>query len=287
MIMNDVVSINGELFPLIEAKIPLLDRGLLYGDGIFEGVRFYDKKPLLHIPHFERFCKSAEYIRLSPPSLESYNHEIKKTIEASGYADGYLRIILTRGVGKMGITPTGYGKPNFYVIVTNIALYDKSLYENGIELVVSKSRRIHKDSFSGQVKSLAYLPNIICLWEALESGATEALMLDCDGYVSEASVANIFALMGNTLLTPSLEANCLEGVTRNQIIKLSSKLGFNVEEKLFKLDELLEADEVFLTGTGAGVVPVASINGTKFKIDRSKKIREVYESSIKDNCQAL
>lgn len=286
--MEGVVCINGEISSLETATVPILERGLLYGDGVFEGIRFIKKKILFHQEHLERFYRSAEVVKIALPARELYEKWIRATVAASAMENGYLRVVGTRGAGEMGITPKPHYKPNLYIIATTIQLYSEELYQSGIRVIVAKTKKIPHASFDCSVKSLNYLPNIMALREALDAGAAEALMTDERGIVSEATVENVFGIRGKELFTPSFDTNCLHGVTRGAIIAIARELGFSVTEGHFTPDDFKKADEVFLTGTGAGMVPVSQIDDTTIGSGsigpKTRELRTTYESRIESFC---
>jgi branched-chain amino acid aminotransferase len=281
---REIVSINGEIFDLQEGKVSVLDHCFLYGDGIFEGIRFIDGKILLYKEHVRRLYFSSEIVRLKIiPQLE-FEKQLFAAIKASNLKSGYVRVIITRGIGALDINPAKCKDSKIIIIVANLKLYPEELYDNGLKVIVSRVNKIPYRSFDCRVKSCNYLNNIMATWEFIDRGASEAIQTDEQGIVSEATVDNIFGITNGSLFTPSIETNCLEGITREKIIEIAKDIKIQVEEGSYTVRKFLLADEVFLTGTGAGVIPVTQIEhriiGTG-KIGKfTKKLRDEYEKRI-------
>ena len=285
---KEIASINGEIFELSNAKISVLDHCFLYGDGIFEGIRLIKRKILFHKEHIERLYGSASVIRMPMIAKEEYEKQLFEAVKASSIETGYIRVVVTRGIGDLGINPAKCSGSKVVIIVANLQLYPEELYENGIKLITARTRKIPYASFNCRIKSCNYLNNIMATWEYLDRNANEAIMTDENGIVSEATVDNIFGIKGNTLFTPSLNTNCLEGITRQKVIEIAKGNGFEIEEGLFSPHDFMIADEVFLTGTGAGIIPVSQIEQMKIgsgKIgEKTRKLRHEYESRIEEFC---
>lgn len=280
---REIVSINGEINDLKDGKISVLDHCFLYGDGVFEGIRFNNGKVLFHREHMQRLYASAEVIRLPMISEQEYESLLFKAIIASGLNSGYVRVIVTRGVGALDINPQKCTNSKLVIIVANLKLYPEEFYEKGLKVIVAKTTKIPYTSFDCRVKSCNYLNNVMATWEYLDSGASEAIQTDEKGIVSEATVDNIFGIRDNTLFTPGTETNCLEGITRAKIMKIASQQEMRVEQGRYTPHDFMFADEVFLTGTGAGVIPVTQIEhkiiGNGLIGERTRKLREVYEAN--------
>jgi branched-chain amino acid aminotransferase len=255
------IWIDGKMLPEEEAKIGVLDHGLLYGDGCFEGIRVYNGRIFKLQSHLERMWQSAERIRLDLP----FTHEIiaaavRETVEVNGIVDGYVRLVFTRGVGTLGLHPFLCPKPTVFVIADTIKLYPAELYTDGMKIIVAERPRIPRECLDPQIKSLNYLNNILAKIEAIDAGVLEALMLNIDGWVSECTGDNIFIVKDGHLATPPVDAGILDGITRRFVMnELCPALGLPVEERMMRLEEVLEADEVFLTGTAAEVIGVSQV----------------------------
>ncbi|HAW96712.1 MAG TPA: branched-chain-amino-acid transaminase [Phycisphaerales bacterium] len=255
------IWIDGKLLPEEEAKIGVLDHGLLYGDGCFEGIRVYNGRIFKLQSHLERMWQSAERIRLDLP----FTHEViadavRETVEVNGVTNGYVRLVFTRGVGTLGLHPFLCPKPSVFVIADTIKLYPPELYEEGMKIIVADRPRIPRECLDPQIKSLNYLNNILAKIEAIDAGVLEALMLNIDGWVSECTGDNIFVVKDGRLSTPPVDAGILDGITRRFVMnELCPALGLPIEERMMRLEEVLDADEVFLTGTAAEVIGVSRV----------------------------
>ncbi|MBN2581758.1 MAG: branched-chain-amino-acid transaminase [Planctomycetes bacterium] len=261
--MERVVYINGELLPKSQAKVSVYDHGLLYGDGVFEGIRIYNRKAFRLEAHTRRLFESAHAIRLEMPwTPEEVNRAINETIAAnSELVDGYIRVVVTRGIGALGISPTSCRDPQLIVIVDTIALYGEELYEHGLRLVTSSVMRNHPNALSPRIKSLNYLNNIMAKIEAVDAGTPEAMMLNHLGLVSEATGDNIFIVRSGEVLTPPVAAGILEGITRDEVIDICRCQGKPCREIDLTRYDVYTASECFLTGTAAEVIAVVQVDG--------------------------
>ncbi len=259
--MEPKVYIDGRLYPKSEAKISVFDHGLLYGDGVFEGLRVYSGRIFRFRQHMDRLFESARCLRLELP-LERAELEraVEDTVRANGVRDAYIRLVVTRGAGDLGIDPRKCGQSTLIIIVDKITVYDEELYAQGIPIITSSTRRIRPDMLDQRAKSLNYLNSIMAKMEANIAGVGEALMLDCNGNVAECSVDNIFIVKDGKLLTPGLEFPILAGVTRAVVLELAPKLEIPAVECTLTLHDVYCADECFLTGTGAELMPVISVD---------------------------
>jgi branched-chain amino acid aminotransferase len=238
--MSTRVWINGQLFDKYDAKISVYDHGLLYGDGVFEGIRIYAGKVFKHREHIERLFESAKSIALTIPlTPEQVFRAVEDTVGANNKVEGYIRLIVTRGPGSLGLDPRKC-EPNIIVIVDDISLYPKELYENGLEIITSSYTRNHPNAVNPRVKSLNYLNNILAKIEAIRANCLEAIMLNHKGEVAECTGDNLFIVKGGILKTPPNDAGILEGLTRHDVYV---------------------ADELFLTGTAAEVIAVTKVDG--------------------------
>jgi branched-chain amino acid aminotransferase len=255
------VYINGTLYDKEEAKISVFDHGLLYGDGVFEGIRSYGGKVFRLRQHLERLWQSAKAIALNiPMTQEQLADAIYQTLRANQIDDGYIRLIVTRGVGTLGLDPNRCSQPQVIIITDYISLYPRQYYEDGLEIITASTIRNHPAALSPRIKSLNYLNNILAKIEGLQAGCIEALMLNSKGEVAECTGDNIFLVFRGRLLTPSIEAGILEGITRNAVIELARKHGIPVSECPLTKHDVYIADECFLTGTAAEVVPVVKVD---------------------------
>lgn len=254
---------NGQLVEKEKATVSVYDHGFLYGDGIFEGIRMYNGNVFRLQEHLERLYDSARSILLHIPyTISELEEIIVETLQKNELHDtAYIRLVVSRGVGDLGLDPSKCVNPNLIVIAEQLALFPKELYDVGINMVTVPTRRNRPDILSPKVKSLNYLNNIMVKAEANLAGADEALTLNTEGYVAEGSGQNIFIVKGNKILTPPSYVGALEGITRNAIIDLAKQLGYDVREEPFTRHDVYVADEVFLTGTAAEVIPVVSLDG--------------------------
>jgi len=257
-----VVYIDGQLLEKEQAKISVYDHGLLYGDGIFEGIRVYGGKVFLHKEHTDRLYESARAIRLEIPlSKAEMMAAVEKTVAANGVVDGYVRSVVTRGAGALGLDIRRTSHPQVIVIADTIKMYPQEYYDNGLRLVTASTIRNHPQALSPRIKSLNYLNNIMAKIEGTDQGCEETLMLNHKGEVSECTGDNIFIVYKGVLKTPSPEQGILEGLTRNAVIKLARDAGVPVWEGPFVRHDIYIADECFLTGTAAEVIAVTSLDG--------------------------
>ncbi len=256
------VWINGELFNKAEAKISVFDHGLLYGDGVFEGIRVYSGKVFRLREHIERLYESARHILLEIPlSREQMAQAVLDTVKANAKNDGYIRLVITRGSGSLGLDPHKCSNPQVIVIVDDISLYPAEFYEKGLRIITASIIRNHPNALNPRIKSLNYLNNILAKIEADRAGCHEAIMLNHNGEIAECTGDNIFLVKHGVLRTPHLVAGILEGVTRNTVIELARAAKITVQEMALTRHDVYSADECFLTGTGAEIAPVAECDG--------------------------
>ena len=255
------IYLDGKLVPEAEATVSVFDHGLLYGDGVFEGIRTYNGRVFLLKEHIVRLYRSAQAIGLTiPMTQEEMCRAVVATCKANDCRNGYIRLVVTRGVGNLGLNPYQCPKPGIIIIAANIQLYPPEFYEKGLRIITVGTVRNHPESVNPNIKSLNYLNNIMAKIEALNSGVQEAVMLNHLGYVCEATGDNIFAVSGSTLTTPPAWCGCLVGITRNAVLKLAAANGFTVREDVMTRYDLYNAEEVFLTGSAAELVPVVEID---------------------------
>lgn len=256
------IWLNDKLVDESEAKISVFDHGLLYGDGVFEGIRVYGGKIFELDEHIDRLFKSANGIRLTiSQDPETLTENVKKTVEANDIKDGYIRLLVTRGVGTLGLNPKVCKEGQIIIIAAHIQLYPPELYENGLRVISANTIRNHPLSISPQIKSLNYLNNILAKLEALDRDMLEAIMYNHQGYVAEATGDNVFIVQRGVIMTPPIAAGSLDGITRRVVINLALESGYDVEEKPLTRFDLYAADEIFLTGTAAEVIGVVEVDG--------------------------
>ena len=281
------IYINGQIVPQEDAKISVFDHGLLYGDGVFEGIRAYNGKMFTLDEHLDRLYDSATAISLKIPITKAEIAEaIKQTMKANNLTDSYIRLVVTRGVGKLGLDPNKCATPQIIIITDTIELYSKALYERGLDIVTVTTIRNHFSALDPKIKSLNYLNNILAKVESIQAGAGEALMLNKDGYVAECAGDNVFIFKNNILRTPPSSAGILVGITRNVVMKLATEMGVQVREELMTRYDLYIADECFLTGTAAEIIPVVKIDGRtigtgkpgKLTLDLLKRYRDLTQN---------
>lgn len=259
--MSRLVYVNGTLVPAEQATVSVFDHGLLYGDGVFEGLRSYSGRVFRLAEHVDRLYESARAIRLEIPlERPAMAAAIEETVAGNKIDDGYVRALVTRGVGTLGLDPNKCSNPQVIIIADTIALYPKEFYEQGLEIVSVSVIRNHPAALSPRIKSLNYLNNILAKIEGLKAGCIEALMLNHQGEVAECTGDNIFLVKNGRLATPPLEAGILEGVTRNAVIDLAVEAGLPVDTHPLTKHDVYIADECFLTGTAAEIVPVVMVD---------------------------
>jgi branched-chain amino acid aminotransferase len=260
--MSRTVYISGKFVPAEQAAVSVFDHGLLYGDGIFEGIRVYGGRVFLLREHIERLYESALAIRLqipiAPPEM---TQAVEETVRKNGIDDGYVRLVVTRGSGSLGLDIRRTSNPQVIVIADTISLYPPELYENGLKLITASTIRNHPGALSPRIKSLNYLNNIMAKIEGTDAGTVEALMLNHNGEVSECTGDNIFIIRNGVLKTPPADSGILEGITRNAVMRLAREAGIEVRECVMVRHDIFTADECFLTGTAAEVIAVISLDG--------------------------
>lgn len=256
------VYLNGTIMDAAEATISVLDHGLLYGDGVFEGIRIYGGKVFKLREHVERLFASAKAIMLSiPMTVAEMEKAILDTVAASGLSDGYIRPIVTRGTGCLGIDPASCEKPSIIIIVGTIQLYPEECYRKGIEIVSLPTRRVPSECLDPRIKSLNYLNNVLAKIEARQAGCKEGVMLNTAGQVAECTADNIFIVKNGALLTPAPQCGALDGITMRTVCELAESLSIRVTAVVLSRYDLYTADECFLTGTGAELIPATKIDG--------------------------
>ena len=267
------IYLNGTLVEKEKAHISVFDHGLLYGDGVFEGIRTYDGLIFRLKEHIDRLYKSADAIELKIPMTKiDMIGAVITTLKANKLKDAYIRLVVTRGVGDLGLDPRKCSRPTIFIITDKITLYPKEFYEKGLEIVTATTKRNSPQALDARIKSLNYLNNILAKIDAIKSGTDEAIMLTHDDYVAECTGDNIFIVSGCELLTPPADIGALEGITRGAVISLAKNMDMPVYEKLLKMEDVYNASEVFLTGTAAEIIPVVKIDERRIADGKPGKI---------------
>ena len=256
-----VTYVNGTLVPKEEAKVSVYDHGYLYGDGIFEGIRAYEGRIFRLEQHLDRLFESARYLMLEIPlSRDELRAAILETVRRCGLRDAYIRPVISRGVGDLGLDPRKCRRATVVIIVDTIQLYPKEAYDRGLRAITATTRKVRPDALSPQAKTLNYLNNIMARLEANQAGVEEAIMLTADGYVCECSADNLFIVRAGAVWTPPAYLGILKGITRGAIIELAAKIGVPLAEQVFTLHDVYTEDECFLSGTGAELGPVVEVD---------------------------
>ena len=280
--MGLTIYLDGNFVPTEEAKVSVFDHGLLYGDGIFEGIRFYNDRVFKLDEHLQRLYDSAKVIMLKIPlKPEEMEEAILETIRRNNLHDGYVRAVVTRGPGDLGLDPDKCSKATIFIIADSITLYPDEFYENGLSIITATTRRNVPEALNPRIKSLNYLNNIMAKIEAKNANVIEAIMLSNNGYVVEGSGDNIFIVKGEVVSTPPTYIGALEGITRDTVMSLAQDMGLEVREEIFNMYEVYIADECFLTGTAAEVIPVVEVDkriiGTGKPGKMTRKLNEKFK----------
>lgn len=281
--MAKQVYLNGEMVPQAQATVSVFDHGLLYGDGVFEGLRAYGGKVFRLAQHVDRLFDSAKAIWLDIPlSRQAMADAVDATVLANGFSDCYIRLIVTRGVGTLGLDPRKCSNPQVIVIADSIALYPKEYYENGLEIITSSVIRNHPAALSPRIKSLNYLNNILAKIEGIQAGCIEALMLNHKGEVAECTGDNLFLVKSGVLSTPPLDAGILDGITRDFVLEMAAELKIPAVERPLTKHDVYIADECFLTGTAAEIIPVVKVDSRVIGDGRPGPITERLEARFRE-----
>ncbi len=256
------IYLDGEFVDQEQAKVSVFDHGLLYGDGIFEGIRAYHGRVFKLKEHLDRLYESAKSILLEIPiTIEEMEEVVTESLRKNDLRDAYIRLIVSRGKGDLGLDPRKCPKASVICIAASITLFSKELYEKGLEVVTVPTRRNISEAVNPRIKSLNYLNNILAKIEANQAGTIEAIMLNSDGYVCEGTADNIFIIKNGVLITPPTYVGILEGITRNTVMEIARQKGIEVKEQVFTRHDVYIADEIFLTGTAAELIPVIKVDG--------------------------
>lgn len=266
--------VNGEILPASEAKVSVFDHGFLYGDGVFEGIRFYNNK-IFRLPlHIKRLWRSARALNIVIPMDEqAMIQAIQDTVDAFDDSEGYLRVLITRGVGALGIDPATCAKPSVIIIANELKMVSDEERAKGIKTIIASTRRLAPDQMDSRIKSMNYLNAILARMEANHAGAEEAILLNKNGYVAEGTADNLFIVRDEKLLTPAITDGALAGITRQTVMEVAQSLGIEVIETSLTPYDLYTADECFLTGTGAKLIPVRDIDGRALPENREMYLR--------------
>jgi branched-chain amino acid aminotransferase len=278
---------NGEFVPASKAAVSVFDHGLLYGDGVFEGIRSYSGSVFKLKEHLDRLYASAHSLILEIPlSKEEMKEAVIETLRRNSLRDAYIRLVVTRGNGDLGLDPKKCGRPTVFIITGAISVIPKEVVEKGIRTVITWVRRDPVDGTSHEIKSLNYLNSILAKLDANALGVDEAIFLTAQGHICEGTAENIFAVYGNEVWTPPAYTGALPGITKAAVIEVAKKVGHTVEERMMTAHEIFNADEIFFSGTGAEIVPVREVNGRAIGNGRpgriTMKISEAFRGYVLD-----
>jgi branched-chain amino acid aminotransferase len=285
--MDPKVYISGKLYEKSEAKVSVFDHGLLYGDGVFEGIRAYSGRVFRLRQHVDRLYESAKGIHLEIPiPREAMADAIRQTLASNNLLDAYIRVVITRGAGSLGLDPRKTTDPQVIVITDKIALYPPELYEHGLKIITAATTRNHPNAVNPRIKSLNYLNNILGKIEATQAGCLEALMLNHKGELAECTGDNVFVVQHGQIHTPSADSGILEGITRAAVIELARAAGYTVIERTMDRLDVFKAEECFLTGTAAELIPVVECDGRVIGNGRpgpiTRELRERFHALVRE-----
>lgn len=286
------IYLNGQWCPPERACVSVFDHGLLYGDGVFEGIRVYNRRIFRLDAHIKRLYDSARALALDLPMTAAAMAAIVcEAVRRNHKQDGYIRLVVTRGTGDLGIDPRTCPQPTLFVIVTDIRVYPPELYAKGIKVITSATRQVSHEAFDSRVKSLNYLKNILAKIDAQRAGAEEAIMLNGAGYVAECTADNLFVIRDGRVLTPSPQDGALEGITRAAVLDLATAMGLECRETRLTRYDVYTADECFVTGTGAELMPVAEVDGRRIGSGEAgpltRRLTEAFQSLVRQEGDPL
>lgn len=280
--------VNGELLPPEQATVSVFDHGLLYGDGVFEGIRFYQGQAFRLVEHLARLQRSAKALRLQLPySIEELTHAVHVTIQAYNEPDGYIRLVITRGVGRLTLDADTCKQGTVFIIADSLDYVAENIRQQGARVIIASTRRLPVDGLDPRIKSLNYLNHVLARMEATHIGADEAILLNRNGFVTEGSADNVFIVKDDTLFTPPISDGALEGITRELILELAPKHGIKAKECSLAPYDLYTADECFLTGTATELIPVRDVDGRQLTACPGpvfKKLNLAFQQVIRDEC---
>lgn len=284
--MKIEVYIDGAYYPKDQARVSVYDHGLLYGDGVFEGIRAYNGRVFRLDEHLERLYESARSVAIEiPMTLEVLREKTLETLRRNGLKDSYIRLMVTRGVGDLGLDPRKCSKASVIIITDTIKLYPAEAYENGLRIIIASTRKNSPDCLSPRIKSMNYLNNIMAKLEAIGAGVAESVMLDKNGFLTECTSENIFLVKDRVLYTPTSVVGILEGITRSAVMELAEQAGLEVQMAFLTPHDLYTADESFVTGTGAEILPVVEVGTRKIGDGKVGPVTRQLLSSFRDLTQ--
>ena len=280
------IYLDGEFVNEPDAKVSVFDHGLLYGDGVFEGIRFYNGRVFLFDEHLDRLFDSAKAIMLTIPLDRATLHEaVLETVRQNNLRDGYIRLVVTRGKGDLGLNPNSCAKPTVFIIASTITLYPEKFYVEGLRVNTVPTQRVSSAACSPAVKSLNYLNNIMAKIEGNLYGAQESILLNAQGFVAECTADNIFVIKQGRIFTPHVSDGALGGITRRLMFELAREMGREIQEVNLTRYDLFVADELFLTGTGAEVVPINEVDGRKISVGQPGSITQEFLKHFRHRTQ--
>jgi branched-chain amino acid aminotransferase len=286
------IYIDGEWYPREDAKVSVFDHGLLYGDGVFEGIRVYNRRIFRHEAHLDRLYASAQALALVIPlPRDAMRAAVEETVRRNQREDVYIRLVVTRGVGELGIDPLSCPKASVIIIVNDVRVYPRELYAAGIKVMTSATRQVSHEAVDPRIKSLNYLKNILAKIDAQQAGAHEAILLNQEGFIAECSADNLFVARSGQLLTPSPQDGALGGITRGVILELAAEARIPAAEARLTRYDLYTADEAFVTGTGAELMPIAIADGRPLADGKpgpiTKRLTEAFHALVRNEGQPL
>ncbi len=280
------IYVDGEWYPREAANVSVFDHGLLYGDGVFEGIRVYNRRIFRLEAHLDRLYASAQALALTIPlDRAQMTAAVRETVRRNEKDDAYIRLVVTRGAGDLGIDPRKCARASVIIIVTDIAVYPRELYASGIKVITSATRQVSHDAFDPRVKSLNYLKNILAKIDANRAGVHEAIMLNADGFIAECTADNFYVVRSGRLLTPSPQDGALEGITRGAILELAAEANIAASEARLTRYDVYTADECFVSGTGAELMPVTEADGRPIADSKpgsvTRKLTEAFQALVR------
>ncbi len=286
------IYVDGEWHSKETARVSVFDHGLLYGDGVFEGIRIYNRRIFRLDAHLDRLYASAQALALAVPlARQPMRAAVQEAVRRNRQEDGYIRLVVTRGAGELGIDPLTCPRASVIIIVTDIRVYPRELYAGGVKVITSATRQVSHEAFDPRVKSLNYLKNILAKIDAQRAGAQEAVMLNSAGYIAECTADNLFVVRRGRLLTPSPQDGALEGVTRGAVLELAAEAGIEAREAQLTRYDVYTADECFLTGTGAELMPVAALDGRPIADGKpgplTRRLTEAFHALVRHEGESL
>ncbi len=286
------IYIDGEFHDRETAKISVFDHGLLYGDGVFEGIRVYNRRIFRHRAHLERLYASAQALALRIPlAIDAMQAAVEETVRRNQRDDAYIRLVVTRGVGELGIDPLSCPTASVIIIVADVRVYSRELYAGGIKVMTSATRQVSHEAVDPRIKSLNYLKNILAKIDAQQAGAHEAIMLNAEGFIAECTADNLFLVSGGRLVTPAPQDGALDGITRGAVLELAAAARIPTAETRLTRYDLYTASEAFVTGTGAELMPVSIADGRPIAAGMpgpiTHRLTEAFHALVRSEGEAL